>query len=104
MKEEYSLKITADSGQLKLPFSFKIKRAAKISVVVAGIIFVSLAITPISFPYLSVLATEHHLNPATPELISIGTSAMLMICGIATFFTAPWEIEDEAWPRPVECE
>jgi|ERR1700693_952879 len=94
------LKIAADAGELK-PAIFKIKRAAIISAVVAGIIFVSLAIGLISFPCLSTGAMKHHLDPTTPEMISIGGSAMLMIFGIAKFFTALWEIEAEARRRPI---
>jgi hypothetical protein len=96
-----TLSVAADSSQPKLPFSFKIKRAAKISIVVAGIIFVSLAIQMLILLNLSVYAMNRHLDPDLPRMMATGTSAMLMIFGIAKFFTALWEIEDEAWRRPV---
>jgi hypothetical protein len=89
------LKIAANTGE-RTAAMFKIKRAAIISAIVAGIIFVGVSIGMISYLYLSVFAMNRHLDPATPGMISVGGSAMLMIFGIAKFFTA-----DQAWGKVV---
>jgi len=75
--------------------TYKIKRLARISAVVAGIIVVS-----VSLGIISVLELiSHHTNPATAKTISEALTLILLVGGIGGFLTAVWRIEAEARRR-----
>src|ERR1700680_1289793 len=75
---------------------YKIKRLAKISADVAGIIVVSISVGMISAPELGSYAISHHKDPATAGTFSVALTFILLIGGIGGFMTAVWKVEEKA--------
>jgi hypothetical protein len=75
--------------------TYKIKRLAKISAVVAGIIVVS-----ISLGIICVLELiNHHRDPATAKTFSEVLTLILLVGGIGGFLAAVWRVEAGARRR-----
>jgi hypothetical protein len=74
---------------------YQIKRLAKILVVVAGIIVVSVSLGIIS----ALELVSHHTNPATAKTISEVLILILLVGGIGGFMTAVWRVEAQARRR-----
>jgi hypothetical protein len=75
--------------------TYKIKRLAKISAVVAGIIVVSVSLGIITVLEL----VTHHQDPATAKTFSEVLTLILLVGGIGGFLTAVWRVEAEARRR-----
>jgi hypothetical protein len=75
--------------------TYKIKRLARISAVVAGIVVVS-----VSLGIISVLELiNHHRDPATAKTFSEVLTLVLLVGGIGGFLTAVWRVESVARRR-----
>jgi hypothetical protein len=79
--------------------TYNIKRLAKISVVVAGIIVVSVSLGMISALEIASYAISHHRDPATAGTFSVVLTLVLLVGGIGGFMTAVWRVEGEARRR-----
>jgi hypothetical protein len=75
--------------------TYKIKRLAKISAVVAGIIVVSVSLGMITALELA----NHYTNTATAVKFSEALTLILLVGGIGGFLTAVWRVEAEARRR-----
>jgi putative exporter of polyketide antibiotics len=82
--------------------TYKIKRLAKISAVVAGIFVVSVSLGMISALELRSYAISHHKDPATAGTFSVVLTLILLVGGIGGFLTASGELKakpDAAYPE-----
>ena len=75
--------------------TYKIKRLAKISAVVAGIIVVSVSLGMIG----ALELVNHHKDPATAITFSEVLTLILLVGGIGGFLIAVWRVEAEARRR-----
>ena len=79
--------------------TYKIKRLARISAVVLGIIVVSVSLGMISALEIASYAISHHKDPAMGDTFSVVLTLVLLIGGIGGFMTAVWRVEGEARRR-----
>ncbi len=79
--------------------TYKIKRLARISAVVLGIIVVSVSLGMISALEIASYAITHHKDPAMGETFSVVLTLVLLVGGIGGFMTAVWRVEGEARRR-----
>jgi hypothetical protein len=79
--------------------TYKIKRLAKISAFIAGIIFVSISVGMISALEIASYAISHHKDPAMGETFSVVLTLILLIGGIGGFMAAVWRVEAQARRR-----
>jgi len=75
---------------------YKIKRLAKILVVCAGIVVVSVSLGLISALELQSYAMTHHKDAAMVGTFSLALTFILIIGGIAGFMIAVWRVEAKA--------
>ena len=75
--------------------TYKIKRLAKISTVVAGIIVVSVSLGMIT----ALELVTHHTDPATARTFSEVLILILLVGGIGGFLTDVWRVEAQARRR-----
>jgi hypothetical protein len=83
----------AESGTRDSYTTYKIKRMAKILVVCAGIVVVSVSLGLITALE---LVASYHKDPATAKTFSEGLTLILMIGGIGAFMAAVWRVEYKA--------
>jgi len=79
--------------------TYKIKRLAKISAVVTGIIVVSVSLGMISALEIASYAISHHKDPAMGETFSVVLTLVLLVGGIGGFMIAVWRVESQARRR-----
>jgi hypothetical protein len=76
--------------------TYKIKRLAKISAVVAGIVVVSVSLGMISTLEIASYAISHQKEPAMGETFSVVLTLILLIGGIGAFMAAVWRVEAQS--------
>ena len=79
--------------------TYKIKRLARISAVVLGIIVVSVSLGMISALEIASYAISHHKDPAMGDTFSVVLTLVVLVGGIGGFMTAVWRVEGEARRR-----
>jgi hypothetical protein len=87
------------AGGESRPMTYKIKRLARISAVVLGIIVVSVSVGAISALYLTEFAINHHKDPSQALTFANVITVILLFGGIGGFLTAVWRVEAQARRR-----